>query len=129
MKLIEWYYYLFYTFYKATLKGDIKSLAEWYASIGLGAVEIFSLVSVYNYYQVFVDNSFKLRLGTILFPLIIIMIIHHLAFDGDKWSEYAKEFDEWPNEKKIRGSWIATIILLVLIINIIVSYYLLTTIK
>ena len=126
MKYIEWYYYLFYKFYKVTSTGAIKSLADWYAALGIGALEILSVISFYNYYKLFYDHSFKLQLGTIFFPLIVILVINHWAFFGDKWQEYVERFDQWQPHKNVIGSWIVTIVVLALITNIVVSYYLLS---
>jgi hypothetical protein len=129
MKFIEWYYYLFYKFYKIALTGAIKSLADWYASLAIGALEIFSLISIYNYHKVFFDryDTIEIRSFKVLFPLFIILVIHHFAFNGtDKWQNYVNEFDQWPLQKNVVGSWVVAIVVLVMIANIIVSYYLLS---
>ena len=128
MTIAQWYYYLFYKFYKIALTGAIKSLADWYASIAIGALEIFTLISFYNYHKVFINPHDTISIGSakVLTPLFVILIIHHFAFNGtERWKDYVKKFDQWPPEKNAKGSWIVAIVVLCLICNIILSYYLL----
>jgi hypothetical protein len=129
MKIIEWYYYVFYKFYRIAMTGAIKSLANVYASLAIGALEIFSLLSIYNYHKTFFDKNDTISIHSfkVLFPSSVLMIIHHIAFIGadNRWQDYVERFDKWPDQKNITGSWIVGIFVCILITNIIVSYYLL----
>ena len=131
MNLKDFYYYLFYKFYKVTSTGAIKSLASWYASLGIIALEIFTLLSIYNYYAVFFDRHAQLELVSfkVLFPLILISIINYLAFDkSDRWEDYVEDFNKWPAEKNAKGNIIVISLVVLVISNLVFSFYLMSQI-
>jgi dolichol kinase len=122
------YYYFFYKLYKITLTGRIKSLAGWWAGALINGLGASLLLSYYNYYAVFVDRNAELKLlsAKVLIPVAVLLIINHIAFDKTAvWKAYVEEFDRWPRKKNQKGSWIVGIIISLIILNLIFSYFLL----
>jgi len=129
MGTIEMYYYFFYKLYKITLTGRIKSLASWWAGVLIMGLEASLLLSFYNYYEVFVDRNAELKLlsAKVLIPVAAIFIINHFAFDRTEvWKDYAARFDRWPRKKNQKGSWIVGIIIGLMVLNLVFSYYLMS---
>lgn len=127
MKIKQAYYYLFYKFYKVAMTGTIKSLSSFYAGIGIIALEIWFLLSLYNYYSIFFNRYATLELISfkVIFSFVLILAINYFAFSyTDKWKDYVAEFDQWPRKRNIIGGIITWGIILFIIANLIFSFYL-----
>ncbi len=120
------YYYIFYKLYK---------FIEWSPSIYSsysGAVsllmllEIWTLFSINNYWDVFIGKHGTLTFISfkVLFPITILLLLKWIAFwKDDKWKAYVKEFEQLPKRKNIKGSWIVAFITLLCFANFVFSFY------
>ncbi len=129
------YYYYYYKIYKSieytsNLLGG-PFLSEMKAGIVLIALELWLVFSTYNYYTVITNNILDLSINKpILFiPLFIIVSLKIYFFtDTKKWKIYKKEFDGLSSNYNKIGAIIVTIISLLIITNLIFSFYLLSRI-
>jgi len=124
------YYYLFYKLYKFwELISFPKFWSDFKANISICALEIWLILSLINYYNIFIDRSYSLD-KTIFFLIVgVIMVINILTFVYlDKWKDYNKEFDKLPRKKNIKGGIIVWFIILLIIANLIYSFYLMSQI-
>jgi hypothetical protein len=85
MTIKKAYYYLFYKLYKLCLLGRVKELSDWYAATLVLGLELFFLVSLYNYYNVFINRYSNLRLTSPMtyIPFAILLIINYFSFTYD----------------------------------------------
>jgi hypothetical protein len=123
------YYYLFYKIYKVTLTGKIKSLASWYAVLLIMAFEFWLLLALYNYYSILfnVHTQFQFMSAKVMVPFISIIAINYFVFDStDKWKDFVQEFDQWPPEKNKQGSFFVIALLVLIMANLIFSFYLMS---
>jgi hypothetical protein len=121
------YYYLFYKFYKFGEWSPSLFPSNSTAVLLIMSLELFLAVSLYNYYSILFDHnwfneffSFKYFAAIILIPLVNLYIF----FRDDKWRSHIKEFDNFPREKNIRGTWIVIFIVFLIVVNLMFSMYL-----
>jgi purine-cytosine permease-like protein len=128
MSIIEMYYYLFYKFYKLFKAITFtRSLYDMKAVIVVMSLELWIILSLYNYYAVLSNQygQFEILSFKILVPCIIIIIIKWFAFwRNDDWKGYVNKFDQWPKERNIQGTWIVVAIVLFVSANLAFSFYL-----
>lgn len=131
-KIKKAYYYFFYKIYKSIIYTSNLFGGEFWsdfkAGIAVGALEIWFLASILNYYSII--NNIKLNISLtnpiILIPLILLFVLNYFTFiHTDVWKIYNKEFDGLSKEKNKRGSIIVWTIIAFIIINFLVSVYLL----
>jgi hypothetical protein len=105
MKMIKMYYYLFYKFYRLfEAFKTTRWLTDTKAVIVVMSIEIWILLSLNCYYDVLSHKRGQLNFISIkvLVPFILLLIIKWFAFwRDDRWKDYVKEFDKWPEEKII----------------------------
>ena len=126
------YYYLFYKLYRFYESSPSVWWSEWKALLTILILEIWFLMSFGIYYQVITkkdllpDNIFK-YLGIAL--IIFLGIINYYVFDyNDRWKRYVSEFNKWPRNKNRIGTFIVWLFILIIIGNLIYSYYLMSKI-
>ncbi|MGN7758995.1 hypothetical protein ACTJIV_16100 [Chryseobacterium sp. 22532] len=120
------YYYLFYRLYKMSEAAPSKWLSDWKASMALGVLEIWFVISILIYYKVFSNSSVDI-LGTNIFwflMVIILMIIDYFVFHHkNQWKNIVANFDQLSSKKNRIYSIIAWAVILLVVINMIFSYY------
>lgn len=126
------YYYLFYTLYKfwenisyPRFWSDIK------ASVSILALQIWLLISLFVYYNIFIDRFFNLNdyLSLFFILVLILLIIDYYTFNNkNKWMIILDEFDKLPKKKNIIGSVVVGVFILLIILNLIYSFYLMSQI-
>lgn len=118
------YYYLFYKFYKMSEAAPSRWASDWKAGIAIIALEIILAFSLINYYNIFIDRFFELkRIYAIIGALIICAVNYFLFVHTDVWKDYVKEFDNLPKRTNFWGSFIVFGITLLVIANLIFSFY------
>lgn len=129
MSIKKLYYYLFYKIYKAIIYtstpfGDF--LSSFKAGLVLIVLQIWSFLSIINYYTVITGSKVELSISTpiMYIPLIIIIGFNYYTLDYlDIWKSYNQEFDQLPKKKNTIGSWIVILIVLIVIMNFVFSFY------
>lgn len=122
------YYYLFYKFYKLFKAITYtKALYDMKAVTLVMSLELWIILSLYNYYAVLVNQrgQFEILSFKILVPCVIIIIIKWFAFwRNDDWKGYVNKFDQWPKKKNMVGTWIVIGVVLFIAANLVFSFYL-----
>ncbi|WP_326983452.1 hypothetical protein VUJ46_02585 [Chryseobacterium sp. MYb264] len=129
------YYYFFYKIYKSieytSKEFGGKFMTTFKASLVLIVLQIWFLFSLGIYYAIWSKKSIELSLNmpVIYIPLLIIVFSNYYAIDYLKiWKEYNSNFDKLPKEKNKIGGWIVFGIILLIILNLIYSFYLMSQI-
>jgi hypothetical protein len=125
------YYYLFYKFYKVAMTGAIKSLSSFYASIGVIFIEICLLLSISNYYTISINrySTLEVKSPAVLIAVGVLLLIDYLTFSyKGKWKIYVLEFDQLPKKQNVIGSIIVSIVIVMIVSNLIFSFYLISRI-
>jgi Mn2+/Fe2+ NRAMP family transporter len=126
------YSYFFYKLYKFWEAASIpKFWSDWKAGLTLDVLEMFLGLSGICYFSVFT----KYQLGskndlyiTIIFIVLIVVPNYFFFNHQDQWKEMVKEFDQWPKKKNDVGTIIAWGIVVAVIGNLILAFYLMSQI-
>lgn len=131
-KIVLSYYYCFYKFFKFwEYVSTPKFWSDWKAGISLMALEIWFLLSILVYYSVITKDAKILTITNpiIFIPFILILLLKYYCFIySNKWREYIKHFDGLEKRKNIICSWIVLLLTLLIISNLIYSFYLMNQI-
>lgn len=125
------YYYVFYKLYKMSEAAPSKWLSDWKASLAIDVLLFFFLFSVTIYYKIFVNRYFSLdnKFGVgIIYVLFIVIPNYFIFHHKDQWKDIVAEFDQLPKKKNLIGSWIVFGVVLLVIANLIFSFYLMSQI-
>ena len=125
------YYYLFYKLYKLAQRSPSKSSSFRTAGTSLALLEIWALISINNYYSDFsfpngMGNSYLYR--SVAFLLSVIILNYWMFFRNNTWKEYVEEFDQWPARKNRVGTWVAVAIVVFILGNLFLSFYIMSVI-
>lgn len=129
------YYYFFYKIYcsieyTSELSGG-KFLTLFKAGVVMIALEIWILISIGAYYAIYKKIFLELSLSMpiIYIPLLIIVAFNYFTLDyKDNWKKYNTEFANYPKKKNRIGGWIVFGIIVLIIANLIYSFYLMSEI-
>lgn len=121
------YYYLFYKLFIFWEKISFpKFWSAFKAEVSIMALEIWLVMSVVNYYTVFIDRHFYLN--KIVFMLIVVcIVIVNLRFFtySSAWKDYNVRFERLSKNQNLIGGIIVWCIICMIILNFIYSFYLL----
>jgi heme/copper-type cytochrome/quinol oxidase subunit 2 len=97
------------------------------------ALELWILMSILVYYTVITKEdlmSDKLLVVVIIITGVIFSLIKYFVFDRkDQWKDYVQEFDKWPKRKNNIGTLVAWVVVLLIIGNLVFSFYLMSLIN
>ena len=130
-KITRCYYYLFYIFYKFSEAAPSRWASDWKAGLVIMVLEIWLTVSFLNYYNVFVDRYFNWEITSpvVLISGFIIFALNYYAFVYlDVWKDYVKQYNRLPKAANRRGSLITIGIVLLVLGNLLFSFYLVSKI-
>lgn len=99
-------------------------MSQTKAMIIVGALEIWFLASIIIYVELATfKSSGNLGPGMEIFAILalIVLVITIPALGGDEWRKYVKEFDEWDEVNKNKGTWIVAIITVAIFLNFFIS--------
>lgn len=120
------YYYLFYKLYKMSEAAPSRWASDWKAGVTILVLEMWLIASLTNYYKVFVDRSFQLTKVTLIIAGIILGLLNCITFVfTDTWKNYVDEFELLPKRKNNIGGWVVFSVVMLIILNVVYSYYLL----
>ncbi|WP_300687363.1 hypothetical protein [Chryseobacterium sp.] len=124
-KIKKAYYYFFYKLYKHS-KGSIFP-EDFTGSIFLGTLGIWFTITLLNYYNIFIDKSINFTKGVYIGIAVFFLLTSYITIDyNNTWKKYNLEFDQLSKEKNKIGGIIVWSIIVLVIINMIFSYYLLS---
>ena len=96
------------------------------------ALEIWFAFSLYNYYTMFINRhaTLEIRSFKVIFFIIALLALNYFSFDyKEKWKARIAEFDQWSKKKNMIGGIIAWSFILMIVANLIFSYYLMSQIS
>ncbi len=129
MNLIKIYYYLYYRMYKISMSGTIKSLSKFYAELLMIILEVSIASSMYIYYVIYINRYAKLILYSWkVFVFIFFIIITNYFSFNKKTDYYIDLFDNMKFNKKIKYEIIIWLIVFMIFLNLIFSFYLMSKI-
>lgn len=130
-KIKRYYHYFYYRIYRfieyTSEQMGGKFLTEFKAGITVIAFEIWSLLSIYNYYTIITKENLHLsfKKTLIYIPLIIIILLKWQNFSSkEQWFSYHQQFDALPKKVNKKGGWIVFGITVFIILNLVFSFYL-----
>ena len=136
MKFIQKsYYYFFYKIYRSIeytseLSGG-KFLTLHKAGLVMLALEAWMLLSFCNYYAIYTKTLKELSISMpiVYTPAIILFAFNYFTLDyKDNWKQFNSEFANYSKRKNRIGGWIVFGIILLIISNLIFSFYLMSQI-
>lgn len=119
---------MFYKLYKHYESSSAPWWSDWKAVTSVGILQIWLLLSLGNYYSLIINNNSELSftMPIVYIPLTIIFIFNYFSFiHNDIWKGYNKEFDQLSKKKNKIGGWIVFGVIVLIIANLIFSFYLL----
>lgn len=124
------YDYFFYKLYKFFEAAPSRWWSDWKASFSMLVLEIWVLVSLIVYYAAFTKKDLLpdkvLDIVAIIFVLLLT-IVKYFSFEyQDRWKFVIKTFDELPKHKNKIGTYVVWGIVLLILVNLIFSFYLLS---
>ncbi|SEH49298.1 hypothetical protein [Chryseobacterium culicis] len=121
-KIKKAYYYFFYKLYKHS-KGSIFP-ENFTGSIFLGTLGIWFTITLLNYYNIFIDKSINFTKEVYIGIAVFFLLTSYITIDyNDTWKKYNQEFDQLPTEKNKVGGIIVWSVIIVIVANMIFSYY------
>lgn len=123
------YYYFFYKIYCFWENAPFKFWSHFKTGLTIIFLEIWLLLSLFIYYNIFVDKYYHLNRNLFLILSLALIIFNFLFFSlSDKWKDYNTEFDKLPKNRNTIGGIIVWSIILLIIGNLIYSFYLMNQI-
>jgi hypothetical protein len=124
------YDYFFYKLYKSFEAAPSRWLSDWKASFFLMVIEIWIGLSILNYFSVLYPKIYlRDRFLTVVSISIVIglVAVKYFSFEyKDRWKSVIKTFDELPKNKNEIGTHVVWGIVLLILGNLIFSFYLLS---
>lgn len=126
------YNYFFYKLYRSFEGAPSRWLSEWKASLSMDILIVFVLISLSGYYTIFTkkelipDNYYKLVIWIV--GLLIASINYFIFNHRNSWQSIVAKFDRLPNKMNKRGTLVVWSIVLLILLNLIFMYYLLSQI-
>ena len=120
------YFYLFYRFYKMSEAAPSRWWSEWKASFAMDGLIVFIVLSVINYYTFITENfiDFGNRKPIAVFVILFIVIPNYFIFNhNNRWRKIIDNFDQLSSKKNKIYSMISWCIIILIIINMIASFY------
>ena len=126
MNTKEMYYYLFYKFYKFAKWSPSIFSSDTVATILVASLELWAIFSLNNYYDIIRGKHSELSFLSFkgIIPILIILSTKFYYFgSNNKWKPYFNEYERWPKEKNIRGTWIVVGLTIFIFLNLGLSSY------
>jgi hypothetical protein len=104
-------------------------LSGFYAEVIIMSMEFFLLLSLFIFYNVFINRYATLELvsGKVIIPGLAISLINRYIFYREEiCKSYVEEFDHWPVEKNRKGTIIVIVSVAIVASMLIFSFYLMS---
>jgi amino acid transporter len=129
-KLKNAYHYFYYKIYCAieytsNLSGG-KFWSDWKAGLVVDVLCFFICFPLFMYYTIFMNNHIELGNTVVWIIVLFIVLPNYFIFHHkDQWKTIVNDFDKLPKEKNRKGGVIVWIVIILIICNMLFSYYLL----
>jgi len=129
------YYYFFYKIYHSieytskSFGGETLIFSK--AGLVMLALEAWVLLSFVAYYKIYTKTSMQLSISmpVVYIPVILLFVFNYFTLDYKaKWKIYNDEFANYSNRKNRIGGWVVYGIILLIIGNLVYSFYLMSLI-
>lgn len=119
------FYYFFYKIYLFWENGPIRFWSHFKTGLTIVFLEIWLVLSLFIYYNVFIDRYFHLDRTLFLTISTIIIAINVCFFSNsaDKWVLYKESFDKIATRKNLIGGIIVWSIVGLIALNLVVAFY------
>lgn len=120
------YYYFFYTLYKRSEKSSTLFPYNFISSLYIIILQIFLIGSFTNYYNIIFHTDSAILSNKVWITIVaILVIIDYLIFHyKNQWKDIVINFDKLSQEHHRKYKRIVYIITLIIISNLIFSFYL-----
>lgn len=124
------YCYIYYKIYKLIMYTSKEFggefLTDFKASLVIIALEIFTIISFTNYYNVFFHTNSGIFTISVWMGILLILITidYFILRSKDQYKSIIQKFDELPEDKNNFGSWVVFVSIFFIITNLIFSFYL-----
>ncbi|WP_326983440.1 hypothetical protein VUJ46_02520 [Chryseobacterium sp. MYb264] len=122
------YYFMFYTLYSRGKKSATIFPYDFIASLYIIILEILIIVSLTNYYNIIfkTDSGILSNEIWILIVITLTLIDYFLLYSKNQFKFIVRKFDYFSNEKNKRNKQVVYAIIILIIMNLIFSFYLLS---
>ena len=125
------YDYLFYKLYRSFEAAPSKWLSDWKALFVLMVIEIWIFLAALNYFSVLFPSvvlSDQFLVTTALFLVLVLALIKYFGFEHNgRWKTVVRRCDKLPPGQNRRGSYVLWSVILLVLINLVFSFFLLST--
>ncbi|WP_326983434.1 hypothetical protein VUJ46_02485 [Chryseobacterium sp. MYb264] len=129
-KIYDYFFYKMYKWVEYTSElGGGRFWNDWKASLSMDMLLYFIIMSIFIYYKLFFGHYiYMITYNKNVYILVIpIFLFNYFVFNhNDRWKYIIQKFDHLPKKKNIIGGWKVFIIVLLIISNLIFSFYLLS---
>lgn len=129
------YYYFFYKIYHSIWYTSNafggESLISYKAGGVMLALEAWVLFSIGAYYAIYTKtfNELSILMPVVYIPALLVFMFNYFTIHyKNNWKKYNFEFDNYSKRKNRIGGWIVFGIILLIMANLIYSFYLLSEI-
>lgn len=132
MNIKKAYHYLFYKLYRfGESVTEQPWWSDWKASATLDLIIILTLLSIRNYYAVFINPNIGIphKISILIVVLIICFFNYILFHSKQQWKKIVKDFDEKPPINSLLGTFYVLIFFILVFGNLILSFYLLSNLR
>jgi len=106
--------------------GGGKFWSDWKASLSMDGIIYFIVISLFIYYKVFFGHNISVDNISVFVLVISVVLFNYFVFNhNDRWKDIINEFDKLPKEKNKKGGIIVWSIIVLIIGNMLFSFYLL----
>lgn len=125
------YDYFFYKLYKFFEAAPSKWWSDWKAGGAMLVLEILTFISILNYYTVITkanfSDDFLFKVAMIIVACLVV-VKYFAILHKDRWKSVVEKFDGYRRNQNILGTWIVLMVILLLIANVVFSFYLMSQI-
>lgn len=131
-KIKRGYHYLFYKLYKSVEHtselGGGRFWSDWKASLSIDIIIYSIIISLSIYYKIFFGHYIyvsKDNRDVFILVIPVVLFNYFIFHHNSQWKDIVKEFDQLPKEKNKKGGIIVWSIIILIIGNMLFSFYLL----
>jgi hypothetical protein len=126
------YDYLFFSFYRFWEKAPSKWWSEWKSVLTISFFGVLLLLSLYGYiifyFKILEDPFSNTKAGPALLGFLVYLFNHYYFIYKKKWKKKIDKFKYLSKSKDKIGIILIISFLLVIIVNLIYSFYLVSTV-